>query len=70
MGHAFCFFQRVQKSESFAEDIEVKGRDERALEGVFGYPTPGQSRWLSKERGCGKGKTDRCQNKGDMNFGQ
>src|SRR2546429_4336699 len=24
-----------------------------------------QSRWLSKERGCGRGKTDRCQNKGD-----
>ena len=24
-----------------------------------------QSRWLSKERGCGRGKRDRCQNKGD-----
>src|SRR5256714_15281033 len=24
-----------------------------------------QSRWLSKERGCGRGKMDRCQNKGD-----
>src|SRR2546423_15154749 len=24
-----------------------------------------QSRWLSKERSCGRGKTDRCQNKGD-----
>src|SRR2546430_12571109 len=24
-----------------------------------------QSRWLSKERGCGRGKIDRCENKGD-----
>src|SRR6266705_1771131 len=24
-----------------------------------------QSRWLSKERSCGRGKMDRCQNKGD-----
>src|SRR5437868_9937905 len=28
-----------------------------------------QSRWLSKERGCGRGKTDRCQNKGDNKSG-
>src|SRR5205807_5474702 len=28
-----------------------------------------QSRWLSKERGCGRGKTDRCQNKEDSQSG-
>src|SRR2546421_29258 len=28
-----------------------------------------QSRWLSKERGCGRGKRDRCQNKGDSKSG-
>src|SRR2546421_8281027 len=28
-----------------------------------------QSRWLSKERSCGRGKTDRCQNKGDSKTG-
>src|SRR6266404_7450278 len=28
-----------------------------------------QSRWLSKERGCGRGKMDRCQNKGDTQTG-
>src|SRR5438128_2008492 len=30
---------------------------------------PRQSRWLSKERGCGRGKRDRCQNKGDSKSG-
>src|SRR5947209_6401678 len=29
-----------------------------------------QSRWLSKERSCWKGKIDRCQNKGDSNLAQ
>src|SRR5882724_8347960 len=28
-----------------------------------------QSRWLSKERGCGRDKVDRCQNKGDSQTG-
>src|SRR6266404_2614831 len=28
-----------------------------------------QSRWLSKERGCGRGKTDRCENKADSKTG-
>jgi len=39
-----------------------RGRAKRRRNHVFAHR---QSRWLSKVRGCGRGKTDRCQNKGD-----
>jgi len=39
-----------------------RGRAKRRRNRVFAHR---QSRWLSKERGCARGKRDRCQNKGD-----
>ena len=51
----FCSFARERKSE-----------DAGCQNGV---PDHRQSRWLSKERGYGRGKRDRCQNKGDSKSG-
>ena len=57
MGDRFCSFARERKREARAR------KSEGTAWGAIRRHR--QSRWLSKERGCGRGKMDRCQNKGD-----
>src|SRR6266705_1532998 len=66
-----CFEQRMRKLLRNKEMrfALCKERERARLERGKNKLQHRQSRWLSKERGCGRGKTDRCQNKGDSKSG-
>src|SRR5256885_15320918 len=66
--HPGCFSQRVRKlleREEMRFALCKERQRAKVMRAWRSVSEHRQSRWLSKERGCGRGKTDRCQNKGD-----
>src|SRR5438477_5862502 len=70
--HPGCFGQRVRKRLKRREMHFVLCKEWQRAKVMRARRSDSrhrQSRWLSKERGCGRGKRDRCQNKGDSKSG-